>query len=63
MSRLVYSTETLDHWIEEIDLHGRGLTKWEEDFVDSLRDQLERRGMLSERQIEILERMYSEKTP
>lgn len=38
-----------------------GLTKWEEDFVESLRAQFEDHGQLSERQEEILERIYEEK--
>jgi hypothetical protein len=37
------------------------LTKWEEGFLESISDQLERTGSLSERQAEILERIYTEK--
>jgi len=40
----------------------RELTKWEEDFIASLSEQLQRRGDLSDRQIEILDRIYTEKT-
>ncbi len=41
------------------------LTKWEEDFLESISDQLDQTGSLSERedgQAEILERIYTEKT-
>ena len=58
-----YTPDDLKQWITLIQEDGVGLTKWEEDFVDSISDQLERCGSLSERQIEILERIYSEKTP
>lgn len=42
---------------------GRNLTKWEEDFISSIGTQLENGRELSERQLEILERIYAEKTP
>lgn len=49
--------------LEDIELHGRDLTEWEENFVKSVRKQFDRKGTLSDRQIEILERIYAEKTP
>ncbi len=57
------SAEVLWEWLEAIKTEGRGLTKWEQDFVDSIWEQFEERGSLSDRQEEILERIYSEKTP
>lgn len=42
---------------------GRNLTKWEEEFVDNIGLQLENDKTLSERQLEILERIYTERTP
>ena len=57
------SKEILTGWIEAIQEQGRGLSKWEEDFVDSVSEQLSSRGTLSERQEETLERIYAEKTP
>lgn len=48
-------------WVEMIQTEGRGLTKWEEDFVSSIEEQLQSHG-ISERQAEILERIYAEKT-
>ena len=38
------------------------LTKWEIQFMESITDQFERTARLSERQIEILDRIYCEKT-
>lgn len=48
-------------WIEQCQLSGN-LTEWEENFVDNVKKQLERRGSLSPAQVEILERIYAEKT-
>lgn len=39
------------------------LTEWEETFVDSVKSQWEKAGRLSVKQREILERIYTEKTP
>jgi hypothetical protein len=60
-----YDRETLDGFIDAIREHGpdRGLTTWEADFVDSVAEQLEALGRLSERQIETLDRIYAERTP
>lgn len=55
--------ETIDHWFSLLSTEARGLTSWEEDFVDSLWEQwVEHRGM-SDRQEEILERIYASRTP
>ena len=54
--------EVLANWIETIQTEGRVLSKWEEDFIESLSDQFAARGTLSEKQEEILERIYAEKT-
>ncbi len=57
------SPDAIERMIEAIQQDGQGLSKWEEDFVESLADQFAERGRLSERQEEILERIYAEKTP
>jgi hypothetical protein len=54
--------EVIREWIELVNDEGRGLTKWEEDFMDSLTEQFEERGSISDRQEEILERIYAERT-
>jgi len=38
------------------------LSKWEENFLESVAEQFEPRHSLSERQYEILDNLYSEKT-
>jgi len=50
-------------WAETCREEGRGLTKWEEEFIDSVLDRLNSGKTLSARQAEILENIYAEKTP
>lgn len=38
------------------------LSKWEQDFLQSISDDLTFKGTLSEKQVEVLERIYTEKT-
>ena len=52
-----------DYWLDKIADEGRNLSKWEEEFVASLEEQRASGRQLSERQAEILERIYAEKTP
>jgi uncharacterized membrane-anchored protein len=54
--------ELIAHMIEMLKTPSQELTKWEEDFIESVTDQFERRGTLSDRQAEILEKIYAEKT-
>lgn len=60
-----YATDELWRFIQEIREHGpdRGLTKWEEGFVESVAEQLETRGTLTDRQMEKLDLIYAERTP
>ena len=48
-------------WIESCEMSDR-LSEWEEQFVESVKGQLEKKGSISYAQAEILERIYSEKT-
>lgn len=52
----------LESWITAIQEEGQGVTKWESDFVTSIAEQLEERGVLSDKQTEILERIYANRT-
>ena len=56
-------TELHKYWIEVIQTEGANLTKWESDFIDSLDEWIKSGRKLSEKQIEILERIYANKTP
>jgi len=49
-------------WIDAcVNESKKRLSKWEEDFLTSISDQLTNTGSLSEKQVEILERIYTEK--
>lgn len=50
------------YYLEVVETDGRNLSTWEEDFITSIREQLDQGRRLSERQAEILERIYAEKT-
>ena len=50
-------------WVQALKDEGRELTSWEEGFVSSIDDKLDRGVQLSDREIEILERIYADKTP
>ena len=62
MSRTKEQTEIWQEWIEACQNVRRKLTKWESDFVDDIENQLKESGSLSERQAEILEGIYANKT-
>lgn len=47
-------------WVNDT---ARGLSKWEEDFMESITEQYGQSGKLSEKQKEVLERIYAHKTP
>lgn len=50
-----------ERWLGELDNPRKPLTKWEEDFVDSVRQQWEEGRGLSERQREVLEGLAERK--
>lgn len=55
--------QVIEDWINKINEEGRGLTKWEQDYMESITDQFTRKNFISDKQEEILERIYAEKTP
>ncbi len=59
---MTQSKEVIADWISQIQKEGKGLTNWEEAFVSSILEQFELRGSISDRQEEILERIYAERT-
>lgn len=50
-------------WLDLCNEHVDRLTKWEQDFIASLTEQFDAGRTLTERQLEILERIYAAKTP
>ena len=59
---MTQSKEVIADWISQIQKEGKGLTNWEEAFILSIQEQFELRGSISDRQEEILERIYAERT-
>lgn len=57
----VYSKEDLLFMINLIQKDGRGVNDWEKVFIESIKLQLQTRE-LSDKQIIILDRIYTEKT-
>jgi hypothetical protein len=55
------SKEILEQWIEDVNSEGRNLSEWETNFMESITEQFATRGGMSEKQEEILERIYCEK--
>ena len=59
----MFDYEKVKRWVDAIQDQGRGLSEWEESFVDSCIRQFKAKGSLSDKQCDILERIYSERTP
>ncbi len=55
--------DVIERWIETIEMVGRGLTDWEDEFMENIRAQWDLNRSLSPNRLEILERIYAEKTP
>ena len=53
--------ELLKHMIETINGEGEDLSDWEISFMESITDQWDRKGYLSDKQKEIVERIYQYK--
>ena len=49
-------------WVEQVIESGTNLTKWEHDFADSIHEKIIGGCALSERELDILEGIYTEKT-
>jgi hypothetical protein len=59
---MTQSPQVIEHWITTVNEEGRNLSKWELDFMESITDQFKTRNWISDKQEEILERIYAEKT-
>ncbi len=60
---MTQNAQVIQDWIDTINIAGRNLSKWEEDFMESITDQFAISGSISDKQEEILERIYVNKTP
>ena len=54
--------ENIECFLKELEHPYKELTKWEEEFIISISNQFDRKGSLSDKQFEILERIYAERT-
>lgn len=54
--------ESIDHFLKELQNPKERLTQWELDFLYSVTTQFERKGTLSRKQFDVLERIYADKT-
>jgi hypothetical protein len=54
--------ELIAHMLNELDTPIKALSPWENQFIESLTDQVNRGATLSDKQFDILERIYAEKT-
>lgn len=55
---------TVEQWVRDIKEFGRNLTDWEENtFMPSIYNLVEMGWYISPKQIEIIERIYADRTP
>jgi hypothetical protein len=54
--------DVIEHFLDALERPAKQLTSWELDFLESITEQFERSGSLSDKQFEVLERIYAEKT-
>ena len=57
------SRDELINWCEQILAVGRGVTKWEKEFIESRLQALDYGSRLSEAQVQKIEEIYAERTP
>lgn len=58
VTKHIYSTEELISMVSTVLRLGRGVTPWEQNFMKDM----ERNSRFSEKQAEIIERIYAERT-
>ena len=58
MTQQKFDRTQLEYMLDHIEDYTERLTEWEKQFVGSVLEQLEQHGTLSEKQQEIVERVY-----
>jgi hypothetical protein len=58
-----FTQDEMNDMIDRCLTEGKNLSEWETKFCESVQEQLDRTGHLSEKQQEILDRIYTEKVP
>lgn len=59
----IFDVPLHQQWLEDVERLGVNLTVWEEDFIESIGPRLKGGTPLSEKQAEILERIYTQRVP
>jgi len=54
--------EVIQQWIDHVNENGVNLSKWELDFMESVTEFFSQRSWISDKQEDILERIYTDKT-
>jgi len=62
MIRTTKTHEIIEHMLDALERPNRDLTEWEDNFLASIKHQYAFKSDLSDKQFEILERIYAEKT-
>jgi hypothetical protein len=62
MTRTPKTPEMIQQFLSELERPAKKLSEWELTFLESIREQWEERQHLTDRQFEVLERIYAEKT-
>lgn len=52
----------IEYFFAQIEINSRGLTDWEEKFIESIKEQWISKGTLTISQYEHLEKIYAERT-
>ena len=56
--KMINHPDTIRYWLEIIRTEAKTLTKWEEDFIDSVSEQFATNRYLSNKQEAIIEKIY-----
>lgn len=60
---MIHDRKVIQQWLDDIANEGWNLTKWEENFIESVTDQFNKTGTVSKKQEAIIDRIYTEKVP
>ena len=58
MTQQKFDRTQLEYMLDHMGDYTERLTEWEKQFIESVSEQLEQRGILSEKQQEIVEKIY-----
>ncbi len=62
MNKTSKTREVIDHFFTSLEVPIKPLTLWEKNFLESIYNQYNEKGTLTDKQFDILEKIYAEKT-